>query len=170
MNVVRIQLLKRTDGAVVLRCDRPDGTATWRRYEGAKAQYLALHDLAHFAVETACGYRRGFFGLVAEGWNIGDFGAPWPRGRVPADAEPVELIVGLLDSEAMEGVRWPAGEFNARASERQRAAGLADPPPLSERILQDLRQEIGRLRARWLAVPMGAGLELEFPRVATTPR
>jgi hypothetical protein len=26
----------------------------------------------------------GFYGLVAEGWNLTDFGKPWPRGPVPA--------------------------------------------------------------------------------------
>jgi hypothetical protein len=28
-----------------------------------------LHDLTHYAVETALGYRRDFFGLITEGWG-----------------------------------------------------------------------------------------------------
>lgn len=43
------------------------------------------HDLTHYTVETTFGYRHGFFGLIAGGWDISDFGAPWPRGPLPAE-------------------------------------------------------------------------------------
>ena len=34
-----------------------------------------LHDLIHYVVETTLGYREAFFGLLAAGWDIQDFGA-----------------------------------------------------------------------------------------------
>jgi len=34
---------------------------------------------------------------VAEGWNLDDFGSPWPRGRLPVDMDPSEAIVGQPD-------------------------------------------------------------------------
>jgi hypothetical protein len=55
-------------------------------------------------------HRRGFFGLIAEGWELSDFGSPWPRGRIPADAEPSEGIVGLLDLERYQGTRSPPAD------------------------------------------------------------
>ena len=158
-----IKLSKRRDGAVVLRCERADGTATWMRYEGAKAQYLALHDLAHHAVETTLGHRRGFFGLVAEGWNISDFGTPWPRGPLPADAEPAELIVGFLDTEGASGELWSAAEFNAKASQHFAAHGLAHPPVLDDETLARLRLAVIGIRRQWLALPLDGSLELAFP-------
>src|SRR4051794_10411053 len=92
-----IKITKRTDGGYVIACERRDGTVTWQK--GTNAMFFPLHDLRHFAVETEMRHRRGFFGLVAEGWEFTDFGKPWPRGPIPADADPSELIVGLLDSE-----------------------------------------------------------------------
>jgi hypothetical protein len=62
-------------------------------------------------------HRRGFYGLLAEGWDFSDFGAPWPRGPLPADAEPAELIVGFLDMERACVTEWPAAEMNAQAAQ-----------------------------------------------------
>jgi hypothetical protein len=50
-------------------------------------------------VETTLSYAHGFYGLIADGWEIADFAAPWPRGPVPHDALEVELIVGFFESE-----------------------------------------------------------------------
>jgi hypothetical protein len=153
-----IQLQKRRDGTVVLRCDRPDGTSTWRKYEGAKAQYLALHDLSHYAVESTLGLRRGFFGLVADGWNIGDFGTPWPRGPLPADAEPVEQIVAFFAIEATSGTPGTAEELRAEL----RGKCAAPVPAFDEETLARVRAAAGDLRRRWLALPPDGALALSF--------
>jgi len=163
MEPLTIKITKRRDGDVVLRCERADGTATWMRNEGAKAQYLAVHDLTHYAVETALGYNLGFYGLVASGWNLTDFGTPWPRGPLPADAEPAELVVGFLDTERAGGVRWPAEEFNAKARAHFAAHRLSNPPVLDDDALQRIRVAVDALRQRWFAVPQGGTLELQFP-------
>src|SRR5687768_3269898 len=97
MSRLLIKITKRTDGGYVIACVRADGSVTWQK--GASAAFFPRHDLTHYAVETELRHRRGFFGLIAEGWDFGDFSSDWPRGRIPADAEPAELIVGLLDSE-----------------------------------------------------------------------
>jgi hypothetical protein len=91
-----VAVTKHADGSTVFRLTRADGTATWQRTRGATGAFFPPHDLTHYAVETVLGHRRGFYGLVAEGWDLGDFGAPWPRGRLD-DADPSELIVGFLD-------------------------------------------------------------------------
>src|SRR5262245_55810834 len=68
---LRIRFTKRPDGAVVLQCVRRDGSATWERHD-KQAVFFSFHDLSHFAVETVLGFGRGFYGLIADGWDIAD--------------------------------------------------------------------------------------------------
>lgn len=70
--MVRIELAKKADGAGVLRCTRSDGSTTWHKQSTRQAAHFALHDLTHLAVQTVPGYKRGFFGLPAEGWEMDD--------------------------------------------------------------------------------------------------
>lgn len=100
--MLRIEIVKREDGTGVLRCTRADGSVTWQK-QPKHGAFFALHDLTHFAVETTLGYRRGFFGLIAEGWDLQDAGGDGARGPVPAEAIEVEKIVGLFDSERGSG-------------------------------------------------------------------
>jgi hypothetical protein len=110
-----VAITKRADGGAVLRLTRADGTATWQHARGATGAFFPAHDLTHYAVETELGHRRGFYGLVVEGWDVGDFGAPWPRGRLD-DADPSELIVGFLDRTGLDD----AGRPRRRSSMRPR--------------------------------------------------
>src|SRR5215470_10769230 len=107
--IVRIK--KKTDGNAALSCERADGSVTWQRQEGQLGRFFPLHDLTHYAVETVLGHRRGFYGLVAEGWDLTDFGNK-EKGPIPADADPSELIVGFLDAERASGTRWSAEDCN----------------------------------------------------------
>jgi hypothetical protein len=68
--------------------------------------------LTHYAVEKALGYRRGFFGLIAEGWDIDETGGKSARGAVPPEAIEVERIAGLFDSERGSNALRSTGEFN----------------------------------------------------------
>ena len=70
--MLSIQITKRTDGSGVLRCVRADGSMTWQKQKSRHAAFFALHDLTHFAVESALEFRRGFYGLIADGWEIDD--------------------------------------------------------------------------------------------------
>ena len=60
-----VRLTRKRDGAVVLELRRADGTTTWQKRTGPTAEFFAVHDLTHYAVETVLGYRRAFYGLVA---------------------------------------------------------------------------------------------------------
>jgi hypothetical protein len=159
-----IRFTKRRDGSVVSRFERADGTATWQRKEGRHAGFFAFHDLSHYAVETTLGHRRGFYGLVAEGWDLKDFGTPWPRGPLPPDAEPAELIVGFLDGERTARVPWSAEQFNANARAYFLEHGLTGPPALTEADLDRLREAIREMHERWAALPEGETLVLTFDR------
>ncbi|HEY7119197.1 MAG TPA: hypothetical protein VH475_21590, partial [Tepidisphaeraceae bacterium] len=117
--------------AAALACTRPDGSVTWQRQRPRHAAFFTRHDLTHYAVETVLAYRRGFFGLIADGWNFDDFGHPWPRGPIPADADPAELIVGFFDAERTSPTPWSAEDFNRYAAGCFASLGVpgAAPPP-----------------------------------------
>jgi hypothetical protein len=90
-----IELTKHKDGSAVLRCIRGDGSVTWQKEEGTNAGFFPLRDLTHYAVETELGFRRGFYGLIAEGWEIAGTTGKTPRGALPA--------VGLLVPKLLLG-------------------------------------------------------------------
>lgn len=145
-----IRIKKGSDGSAALSCTRADGTATWQRQRGAQARFFPRHDLTHYAVETVLGFRHGFYGLVAEGWDLADFGHPWPRGPLPREAEDVERIVGCFDAERAGGQTWTAGAVSTARV------------PVSEAQLQQVRERMHGLFAAWDAVVPGGTLELAF--------
>ncbi len=161
-----IRIKKKTDGSAALSCLRADGSVTWQRQDGVQGRFFPVHDLTHYAVETVLGHRRGFYGLVAEGWDLSDFGAPWSKGRLPADLDPSELIVGFLDGERAGGVQWSAADFNAKAASYHAQHGLRETCRISPSELERVRAVRDELIARWRALPAGATLELPFERAA----
>jgi len=158
---ITIRIKKNPDGRTSLSCTRADGTTTWQRQEGAQAAFFPRHDLTHYAVETVLGHRQGFYGLVATGWDLSDFGNPWPRGRLPADAGLSEMIVGFLDLERGTGQIGMAEDLNDTLS-RYCSENSLPPAVLSDDDLNRVRQKRGELFARWEAVKPGDALELPF--------
>ena len=159
---LRIRIKKNADGSAALTLVRADGTSTWQRQLGPQGRFFPLHDLTHYAVETVLGFRRGFYGLVAEGWDVGDFAAPWPRGRIPAEAGEAELIVGFLDTERASGGYWSAEEFNARAADYMSQHGGEWTRLLTDAQLDRVRDRRRELFSRWNTLPTGEALELDF--------
>lgn len=166
-----ITLKRHPDGSASLACTRPDGTTTWQRQTGQLAHFFPQHDLTHYAVETTLGFRRGFYGLIADGWDIGDFAAPWPRGPMPPEGGQVELIVGFFDAERAAGAPMTAAEFREHAARfiaareaKRPGVEIAAPRALSDEELQRVRARRAELLARWFAVREGDALELEFQR------
>lgn len=158
-----ICIKKKSDGAAALSCRRADGSVTWQRQEGQQGRFFPLHDLTHYAVETVLRIDRAFYGLVSAGWNLTDFGPPWPRGPMPPDALAAELIVGFLDTERAGGVRWTAGDFNDKAALYHASRGGALFLEVSDADLDRIRAVRQELFDRWDALPAGATLELPFP-------
>ena len=159
---LRIQFVKEKDGSVLLRCHRADGTITWQLNDGSRGSFFIIHDLTHYAVETILAHRQGFWGLVADGWNVTDFGAPWPRGPLPADMDPSELIVGFLDGERAGGVTWTADEFNDQAEKYFASHGGTQTLTLTDPQLDRIRTRVRELFDEWRLLPRGETLELVF--------
>jgi hypothetical protein len=158
-----IRIKKKSDGSAALSCMRADGSVTWQRQEGQLGTFFPLHDLTHYAVETVLGFRRAFYGLLAEGWDISDFAKPGAARRMPADAGLAELIVGFLDLERATSVVGTADEMNAKIQSFHTDRGL---PPTAFRLTDAQMARIRALRsdlfAQWRAVPAGETIELPF--------
>jgi len=163
---LRVELTKRADGGALLRCTRADGSVSWQRQEGHQAAFFPLHDLTLHAVETTLGYRRGFLGLVAEGWEIADTTGKGARGPLPHEAVLVERLVGLLDAERASLARWTAAEF----AEQLAAVGVDGRDgrgrPLGDDALARVRARRADHFARWHALAPGETLTLCFDRGA----
>lgn len=164
-----IRIKKGADGRTALSCTRADGTSTWQRQEGAQAGFFPRHDLTHYAVETALHQRRGFYGLVAEGWDLSDFGMPWPHGKLPKEANLTEMIVGFFDRERASGQMGTAEELNAELAAFSEENGLPLPEEFDEEDLSLVRRKRGELFAQWNAVEPGGALELPFDPAAVAP-
>jgi len=158
-----IQIKKKTDGSAALSCRRADGSVTWQRQDGQHGRFFPLHDLTHYAVETVLRHPRGFYGLVAEGWDLTDFGNPWPRGPMPPEALASELLVGFLDHERGAGALWSAADFNASVATHYAERGVSGAPVVTDEDLNKVRDKRRELFARWAALPAGETLELHFP-------
>jgi hypothetical protein len=151
MQMLKVQIDKRADGSGVLRCTRADGSVTWQKQRN-HAAHFALHDLTHFAVESTLGYRRGFFGLISEGWEIEETTGKGSRGRLPPEATEVERIVGMFDMERASGALVTTEDFATHA-----------PRQLTDADIVRVRTRRGELFSRWFAVEPGGTLELRFP-------
>lgn len=164
-----IRLKRHPDGSASLSCVRSDGSTTWQRQQGAHGVVFPPHDLTHYAVETTLGYRHGFYGLIADGWNIEDFAKPWPRGSIPEEAQEVELIVGFFDTERRSLSQMTEAEFNdhaerfiaAHRSRKGTSLGIAA-PRLTIAQIEAVRQCRADLLARWARLGPGETLELPF--------
>jgi hypothetical protein len=156
------------DGSASLTCIRGDGTSTWQRQQGSLGVVFPPHDLTHYAVETTLGYRRGFYGLIAAGWEISDFAKPWPRGEIPEEAREVEMIVGFFDTERRSLTRLTEAEFNdhaarfVAASQVRKPGSLGTVRSLTEAEIDTVRDCRAELLRRWAAVEPGQVLELPF--------
>jgi hypothetical protein len=148
--MLQVEIVKRGDGAGVLRCTRADGSVTWQK-QHRRAAIFALHDLTHFAVETILGFRRAFFGLIDEGWEIEETDGKSPRGALPPEATVAECIVGLLDAERASSAEWTAEEFKA---------GRLQFAPVTDEDLLRIRDRRRQLFEQWAAVEPGSALKL----------
>lgn len=161
MSTLAIRLSKKPDGSVVVACTRPDGSATWQRHE-RHAAFFPLHDLAHLAVETVLALRYGFYGLLADGWNVTDFGDRPIPPEAAYDSALAEAAAGLLDGERAAGQPYSTAAFNeALAASLGHTAQVLRQPVTGEELCAIRTMWLG-LAGRWARVPVGEDLRLTF--------
>ena len=157
-----IAMTKRPDGGSVLSCTRADGTATWQRHQGRQGHFFPLHDLTHYAVETTLGFRHGFFGLIADGWDVEDTGGKGARGPLPDEALLVEQIVGLISLGRGSDGPWTANELDEQLRAMTSDPELVRGARLTEARLGQLRASLTELVASWGLVEPGGTMTLSF--------
>jgi hypothetical protein len=154
----------RTDGSVVLRCVRRDGSITWQVQSGPRAMFFPLHDLTHYAIETTLAARDGFFGLVAAGWDIADTDGKGARGRLPPEAALVEHLVGLMTQERIGGSAPLSAPDASALLDPLVRTGELPAFRLDDGALARARTERERLHDAWARCPADAPLSLSFRR------
>lgn len=161
--------LKKTRDGVVLSCIRGDGSAAVQR--SGHGGYFAFHDLMHYAVETALGFRDAFLGLMDQGWDFATFADhDDPRYKaMPDEAIVAEHLVDIITRGIRESVwndpdllRLWTDEVNAELETALGRSGRTAVRVEPER-LADICRVFRELVDRWAAVPVGEHMELVFP-------
>ena len=178
---LRILFAKAKDASSqdVLTCIRKDGSRTWSKLHAA----FPIHDMTHYAVESEVGARDGFFGLLAQGWDIGDFAVPEQRARMPLEALWVEHVVGIIWREYVTREATSYADFesaitatlaalrdsigrNAKRQGPRARYSEADLAILERRISEAERARImariGELAGAWARMPRGETMEIAF--------
>jgi hypothetical protein len=155
-----VQFTKHSDKAPTLTCIRNDGSTTWFR-AGHNGEFFVAHDLLHFAVESILGYSTAFYGMVAAGRDLNDFGSqngvPDER-KYSAEALKAEHIVGLIQVLFPPGVAVDHAVFS-NANETF-AINLHD---INEAQLTRIHTKWCQLIDRWHSTTHEVPLRLEFP-------
>lgn len=159
---MKLKIKKQDDGSGVLIFVRADGSATSGRL--GSGGFGAVHDLTHYAVETTLGLRQGFYGLLAQGWDIPGFAVKGAAHQLPDEALVTECIVGQLTNVVFAAREVAAEEFNwlVRSAVDGVRPGAAV-PPINAEILRQMRHTLDALLARWRSLPPGETLELDYP-------
>jgi hypothetical protein len=139
--------------------------------------------MTHYAVESELKVPDGFFGLLAQGWDITDFGVPEKRALMPLEALWVEHVVGVIwreyvtsDASSYEDFAAAVNATISSLSENlNRHAKRGGPRPdysdeersilertVSEADRASALRRIGELAAVWAQTPRGGTMELEF--------
>ncbi|HSQ30386.1 MAG TPA: hypothetical protein VLN49_11085 [Gemmatimonadaceae bacterium] len=164
-----IRIKKKSDGSAALSAVRADGTTTWQRQDGQLGRFFPLHDLTHYAVETVLGFRRAFFGLLADGWDLADFGKRSSKELQQDEAGLAELIVGFFDLERATGIIDSADDVEEKIRTHYEQRGIPRPSRvITAAEISRIRECRAELFARWRALPAGQALELPFDRATAT--
>jgi hypothetical protein len=128
----------------------------------ASSDFFIRHDMTHCAVESVLRLEHAFYGLLGQGWDLGDFEEREQGSRkaraLPAEAYYAEVLVGAFELETILGEQDPVF-FNDRLHEALPAEGKA----IRDTDLGAIRALLRRLLAHWSSLEPGARLELPFP-------
>lgn len=167
---LELRLGRRADATVLFELRRRDGTSTWEKRSGPTAEFFSAHDLTHFVVESELGFRDAFYGLVARGWDLRDFGRPWPRGPLPPEALLAEVLVGYLDVTRASGHPLTADDCNRSVRDYFAATTHTVDLVITDAALERIRARLHDLLHRWNELKPSETLALSFdPRPSVRP-
>ncbi len=155
-----ITLNKHADKSPTLTCIRDDSSVTWQNY-GNQGGFFPVHDLTHYAVETIMGYRFAFWGMIADGRELEDFGSGDAATFHP-EAIYAEVLAGLLTTAEGRGSVLTYDEIVETVNIKTAEISITQIALTSVQLLM-IRAKAGILVAQWMALTSGETMELTFP-------
>ena len=160
---MQIILKKKLDKNSILKIIRDDGTSTWSKLHFG----METHDLCHYAVESTLGFKNAFFGIINNGYDIGDF--ELPKHLRPNDLQPKNLhnealvtehMVNLLEVEYLNsGLN---SDFMNQLNSILNENNLTFPQKLNSVILSEIREYYNQLVLKWRDLPENESLYLKL--------
>jgi hypothetical protein len=159
----RLHIRFKKGATPILECIRQDGTRTWQKSQLG----MVPHDLAHYVVESQLGFTKGFYGLLADGWDIEDFEKP--RSERPQQLLPKNLSVEaiytehlvnmlLVSLQSQGALEFHFTTFQQIVKDHQLAASKS----LTFNQFKDLHQKLKELLNAYKIVVPPDHLELKF--------
>ena len=149
-----------------MTCVREDGSATWFTASLANADHFVSHDFLHYAVEAILGYTSAFYGLVAAGRDLNDFGSTdgvKDEREYSAEAIDAERLVGLIQALAADGC-VPNYEALTEAWANSAEPRNSRPLPVTQAQLTEICTVWGKLVRHWRTIDVNGAMELTFPK------
>ncbi|MFZ9213620.1 MAG: hypothetical protein ACO21S_00455 [Sediminibacterium sp.] len=155
---MKIQIKKRSNSKHVISYLR-DGLET---YWIEADNFLVLHDLCHFAIETTLGYKKSFWGLIASGINPNVFENKEKRDALELSNEAwySEHLTNLLLIEFTQGLFDNINEMLEQSLMQQNPS--ISVIKISSTELTAIRSLFYKLIDNWNSVKDGNYLSLDF--------
>jgi hypothetical protein len=141
-----------------ISCKRTNGTVTWM----PNSSFFIIHDLCHYAMETKLGLRKAFYGMLAAGTDIRDFGLPKEQRTFQLTEEAIfaEQMVNLLTIEYTQG---QIENFVSMLSKICHSDNhLSKIPEIKPEKLDEIRSSYDGLMNQWILLPEGKTMTLNF--------
>jgi hypothetical protein len=130
------------------------------------------HDSVHLIVEQALGFKRGFWGMVADGVDPGQIQeiakaaghASAKRAQIP-DPSIVELIQAERIVECFEADLWGAPtdcDTFRSVADAACSESFVPTPALSDDSILAIRDQIAEFAKQWIAAPVGTRFDLRY--------
>ena len=124
--------------------------------------FLILHDLCHYAIETTLQYKNAFWGLIAEGINPGIFENKETRDALVLTNEAwyAEHLANLLLIEFTQGKFEDINAMLEKSLQQQNP--LIPTIQFSNIVIVEIRALLHTLIENWRVVEVGDYLSLDF--------
>lgn len=153
---LEIRLTRVDDARHRFAYTRPDGSSESLELE---TRSFLVHDLTHFALESAAKLTGGFYGALAAGTPYSAL-AGEAAMRMKGEAGDIETVVGPL-STALRG-EMDAAAFTARVSGYFADLGHAVPAWLTPETIDAAAARFRALMGQWKATPFGGTMQIDW--------
>ncbi len=155
---MKVQFQKNKESKNIISFLRADKSSTWTKGD----DFLVLHDLSHYTIETTLHFTTAFYGIIKSGIALQDFENKAIRDQMKLSNEAwyAETLANLL---LIEYTQNPFENFNQVFKESLQKTN-PDLPPLmiKETDLFKMRALYKDLITEWNEVPDKKTMELIF--------